>query len=151
MLFQCFRISYNSYELLLYNLFWRCFLLKYHILSFYIFTTEKNKAEKILTTQICLLAYFLNIQLKISNRIEKYIIKSKFFSSLQSNVLYILPPKNVYVYISIHTYMSSFYSYNRNCTTCLISCPIAYKSTLFFFSSFTVFLIRVYHSCLTSH
>lgn len=84
---------------------------------------EKEKKKKNLRLRYINWHYFLNIQLKISNRVEKYIIKSKFFSALQSNVLYILPEKNVYVYVSIicphfiHTtgivpHMSYILSYN---------------------------------------
>lgn len=76
---------------------------------------EKEKKKKNLRLRYINWHYFLNIQLKISNRVEKYIIKSKFFSALQSNVLYILPEKKCLCICQY--YMSSFYSYNRNCTT----------------------------------
>lgn len=48
-------------------------------------------------------------------------------------------------------HMCPHFIHTRDCTIYVISCHVAYTSTLFFFSNFTVLLIGMYLSCLASH
>lgn len=114
---------------------------------------RKNKIPHNLAIQIFLLALFFKHIIGNSNRIEKIcVIKSKYLLVPPiKSVLCVLHEKNFHVYAGIYTQMSSFYSCKRIYYICHVSYHITYKFILFFFGNFIVFLIGVYHSCLTSH